>query len=201
MACRQGTLTFRTSHSVPLFWDLLILQLLRLVFPNLPCLFSILLISSSEYSMFFIVGCSGRVETVALMASTWNLPVLTPVGSDKVFGEKAVFNTLTRLAYDQNKLGKFFLNVLNHFSWQNIYIYYDTRYFLFESVGKGLYEALRDAGLTSYLRAFTSGSSSYDVAALLKDGSSVSRGIEILVCSVWFEKQMYFLGIVSRSCA
>ena len=39
VTCQQGTLTLRTPCSVP-FWDLLMLQLLRPAFPNLPCLFS-----------------------------------------------------------------------------------------------------------------------------------------------------------------
>ena len=40
VACQQGKLTLRTPCSVPPFGDLFMLQLLRPVFPNLPCLFA-----------------------------------------------------------------------------------------------------------------------------------------------------------------
>ena len=38
--CQQGTLTLQDTWFLPPFLDLLMLQLLRPVFPNLPCLFS-----------------------------------------------------------------------------------------------------------------------------------------------------------------
>ena len=40
VACQTGMLTLWTPGSVPPFWDLLMLQLLRPVFLNFPCLFS-----------------------------------------------------------------------------------------------------------------------------------------------------------------
>ena len=40
VACQQGTLTLPDTLFRPTFWDLFMLQLLRPVFPNLPCLFS-----------------------------------------------------------------------------------------------------------------------------------------------------------------
>ena len=40
VACHQGTLTLPETWFRPTFWDLLMLQMLRQVFPNLSCLFS-----------------------------------------------------------------------------------------------------------------------------------------------------------------
>ena len=40
VACQQGMLTFPETLLRPPFWDLLLLQFLRPVFQNLPCLFS-----------------------------------------------------------------------------------------------------------------------------------------------------------------
>ena len=40
VASQQGTLTLPDTWFRPPFWDLLMLQLLRLNFPNLPCLYS-----------------------------------------------------------------------------------------------------------------------------------------------------------------
>ena len=40
VACQQGMLTFPETWLRPPFWDLLLLQFLRPVFQNLPCLFS-----------------------------------------------------------------------------------------------------------------------------------------------------------------
>ena len=42
LACQQGMLTLPDTWFRPPFWDLLVIQLLTQVFPNLPCLFSTL---------------------------------------------------------------------------------------------------------------------------------------------------------------
>ena len=54
LACQQGALTLPDTWFYP-FWDLLMLQLLRPVFPNLPCLFSTFYL---EYTSIFSRFCS-----------------------------------------------------------------------------------------------------------------------------------------------
>ena len=55
IACQQGTLTLPDTWFCPPFWDLLMLEFLRPVFPNLPCLFSTFhLVYPSVLSIFCI---------------------------------------------------------------------------------------------------------------------------------------------------
>ena len=53
--CQQGTLTILDTWFRPPFWDWVMLKLLRLVFPNFPCLFSTCrLKKSSVLSRFWL---------------------------------------------------------------------------------------------------------------------------------------------------
>ena len=78
VACQQGTLT-RTPGSVPRFGDLLMLELLWPVFPNLPCLFSNFHLEyPSIHSRFCFLLHYVRVERQrfnALFHNSWNTPV------------------------------------------------------------------------------------------------------------------------------
>ena len=59
----RESLPLRTHDSVPLFGDLLMFQWLRLVFPNLPCLFSTFHLEYFGTFSIFLEKFSLRLET------------------------------------------------------------------------------------------------------------------------------------------
>jgi atrial natriuretic peptide receptor A len=65
-------------------------------------------------------GCSLALDVAARMAASWNLAVITHVGTASNLGNKADFPTLTRLAYNMEKWSVFYLDVFSFFNWTDI---------------------------------------------------------------------------------
>jgi hypothetical protein len=122
------------------------------------------------------------VDVVGRMASYWNYPILTPVGTDEFLGDKTDFRTLTRLAYNYEQLGRFYRYVFQEFNWTDITVIYDlmgkrsvpSKNFN-RIVGENLHAEFTNAGLTSTLLKFVSDSEK-DYIDLLNTASTTSRG-------------------------
>jgi hypothetical protein len=130
----------------------------------------------------FLSVCSVAVDFVGRMASHWNYPILTPVGTDDFLENKDEFRTLTRLNYNFKQLDRFYRYVFEQFSWTDITVMYDLMgkrrvpsVVLYKMVGEGLHSKFTSAGLTSTLLKFVS-DSEQDYINLLNTASTTSRG-------------------------
>lgn len=85
-----------------------------------------------------IEGCTPSVQTVSRMASSWNIPHITYVGTDESLGNKQEFSTLTRLSFTMNVFARFYVEVFDAFSWTNIANIYEMNVYLPNLVGLSL---------------------------------------------------------------
>ncbi|XP_033760364.1 LOW QUALITY PROTEIN: atrial natriuretic peptide receptor 1-like [Pecten maximus] len=108
------------------------------------------------------------------MASSWNLPIITPVGTSGILGDKSNFPTLTRLAYNMNKFAKFYLQVFRQFNWTDITIMYDNVHVFFRIVGTSLGNEFPSAGISSKVIEFDT-SGDFDHRNMLLTASARSR--------------------------
>ncbi|CAG5121055.1 unnamed protein product, partial [Candidula unifasciata] len=53
---------------------------------------------SHNISVFIGPACSKSAEVISYMANDWNVPVITPVASTEIIGDKNVFPRLTRIS-------------------------------------------------------------------------------------------------------
>ncbi|XP_055996627.1 atrial natriuretic peptide receptor 1-like [Ostrea edulis] len=149
-----------------------------------------------EVSAFIGPGCSVAVGVVGRMASYWNYPILTPVGTDEFLGNKADFRTLTRLAYNYEQLDRFYRYVFEEFNWTDITVMYDLMGkrrvpsdVLYKLLGENLHAKFNEAGLTSRLIKFVS-DSEQDYIDLLNTASTRSRVFVIACDSVALRELM-----------
>ncbi|OWF54640.1 Atrial natriuretic peptide receptor 2 [Mizuhopecten yessoensis] len=108
------------------------------------------------------------------MASSWNLPIITPVGTSGTLGDKSNFPTLTRLAYNMNKFAKFYLQVFGQFNWTDVTIMYDKVHVFFRIVGTSLGNEFPSAGISSKVMEFDT-NGDFDHKNMLLTASERSR--------------------------
>ncbi|KAJ8307551.1 hypothetical protein KUTeg_015635 [Tegillarca granosa] len=118
--------------------------------------------------------CSLAVDVLGRMAASWNIPMITPVGTRSNLGNKNDFKTLTRLAYNMNKFSRFYLDVLSHFSWTDISVMYDKVHVFFQIVGESIHSAFVTAGLSSKLTVFDT-NGQFDHSSMLIAAGQRSR--------------------------
>ncbi|XP_061182968.1 atrial natriuretic peptide receptor 1-like [Saccostrea echinata] len=147
-------------------------------------------------SAFIGPGCSAAVDVVGRMASYWNYPILTPVGTNEDLGNKGDFKTLTRLAYNYAQLGRFYRYVFKEFNWTDITVMYDLMgkrtlpsKVLNRLIGENLQVEFEKAGLRSTLLKFVSDSEK-DYNELLTTASTSSRVFVIACDSVALRELM-----------
>ena len=118
-------LPFRTPGSFPLFWDLLMLQLLGSDFPNLPCLYSTFHL---EYPSVLSRFCSERLHKVGALNRRG------PCSGVKTGTERICHNTPTSVA-NNFKYWKMRSWILSEFQFWNksdiLYIPVSWRYHLY----------------------------------------------------------------------
>ncbi|XP_060064288.1 atrial natriuretic peptide receptor 1-like [Ylistrum balloti] len=136
-------------------------------------------IASDLYHLNNVTGfvgpaCSHAVNVVGRMASSWNLPILTPVGTSGTLGDKSNFPTLTRLAYNMNKFAKFYLQVFSQFNWTDVTIMYDQVHVFFRIVGTSLGNEFPSAGISSKVIEFDT-NGDFDHRTMLLTASARSR--------------------------
>ncbi|XP_021340544.1 atrial natriuretic peptide receptor 1-like [Mizuhopecten yessoensis] len=129
-----------------------------------------------RYSITGLVGpaCSHAVNVIGRMASSWNLPIITPVGTSGTLGDKSNFPTLTRLAYNMNKFAKFYLQVFGQFNWTDVTIMYDKVHVFFRIVGTSLGNEFPSAGISSKVMEFDT-NGDFDHKNMLLTASERSR--------------------------
>lgn len=77
------------------------------------------------------------------MASSWDIPHITYVGTHESLGDKHEFPILSRLSYNMNLFAKFYIEVLNVFNWIDIANIYDANVYLCNLVGQSLEVSFR----------------------------------------------------------
>lgn len=123
----------------------------------------------------YFPACSLAVDIVGRMASSWNLPLITPVGTKGTLGDKSNFPTLTRLAYNMNKFANFYLQVFSQFNWTDVTIMYDRVHVFFRIVGISLGDEFPSAGISSKVIEFDT-NGVFDHRQMLLTASARSRG-------------------------
>ena len=79
------------------------------------------------------VACRPAAE----LASYWNKPIVTWVGTDPDFNDKTVYTTLGRTLGPFNKMGTFLIDVFNQYNWRKVVII-SSNFFLWLDAGKAI---------------------------------------------------------------
>lgn len=137
----------------------------------------------------FCQGCSSGVDVVGRMSTSWNIPLLTPVGIDSLFDNKTVFPTLTRLSFSFDGIGRFYLKLFEKFGWTDIALL--TDYYV--STGAAMVGLQSDSLVRvfskSELRTTLIVNHDLSLKAALTKATKVSRGdnfsLSFLVNMIW----------------
>ncbi|XP_076330921.1 atrial natriuretic peptide receptor 3-like [Tachypleus tridentatus] len=76
-------------------------------------------------SIFIGPGCSYALDSVARMASYWNIPVCTAAGFDASLNNDKIFSTYMRMMANTVAISRTILAVLKHFLWYHAVVLYD----------------------------------------------------------------------------
>ncbi|CAC5420570.1 ANPRA [Mytilus coruscus] len=136
---------------------------------------------SNRIDVFIGPGCSFGVDVIGRLASSWNLPVITPVGTNADLADKNNFPTLTRLSFSMNKFSQMYLSIFRRYNWTDVTIIHDVIHSFFIIVGDSLMVALQYAGINVERISFDS-SQNDDTGIVLKQASLRSR-VFIVSCS------------------
>ena len=114
---------------------------------------------------YLITACSYGVDVVGRLAASWNLPVITPVGTSGNLGNKLNFPTLTRLSFVLNKFAQMYLSIT---------IIHDVTHSFFRIVGDSLLSEFGKVEINVKRISFNVNND--DVATILYLASRRSRG-------------------------
>ncbi|ODM94989.1 Atrial natriuretic peptide receptor 1 [Orchesella cincta] len=104
----------------------------------------------SNVISFIGPACGFALEPVARLSAYWNIPVVTGLGDQGVFGDKTEFSTLTRLSYCQCRLKLVFDAICKRFEWKHLAVIYDKTDLFSFTVGRILVNGLNDAEYEVY---------------------------------------------------
>ena len=62
------------------------------------------------------------LKPVAELASFWNKPIISWVGTDPDFGDKSVFTTLGRTLGPLDKVGALFIEIFQQYKWSRVVV-------------------------------------------------------------------------------
>ncbi|XP_063427616.1 atrial natriuretic peptide receptor 3-like [Mytilus trossulus] len=136
---------------------------------------------NDNIDVFIGPGCSFGVDVIGRLAASWNLPVITPVGTNAVLEDKNNFPTLTRLSYNMNTISKMYLSIFSRYNWTDVTIITDVTKSFFRIVKDSLMEAFQFAGINVERMLFNT-SKTYDIGYHLKQARLRSRVI-VVSCS------------------
>ena len=123
---------------------------------------------------YLITACSYGVDVVGRLAATWNLPVITPVGTSGNLGNKLNFPTLTRLSFGLNKFAQMYLSIFEKYNWTDVTIIHDVTHSFFRIVGDSLLSEFSKVEINVKRISFNVNND--DVATILYLASRRSRG-------------------------
>lgn len=128
-----------------------------------------------EYLFYYLItACSFGVDVVGRMAASWNLPVITAVGSSGNLGNKLNFPTLTRLSFGLNKFAQMYLNIFEKYNWTDVAIIHDVTRPIFQIVGDSLLSEF--SKVEKNVKRIPFNITNDDVATILYLASRRSRG-------------------------
>ncbi|XP_071165656.1 atrial natriuretic peptide receptor 1-like isoform X2 [Mytilus edulis] len=136
---------------------------------------------SNTVDVFIGPGCSFGVDVIGRLAASWNLPVITPVGTNADLANKNNFPTLTRLSFGMNKFSQMYLSIFRRYNWTDVTIIHDVTHSFFIIAGDSLMIAFQYAGINVERISFDS-SQNDDIGVVLKQASIRSR-VFIVSCS------------------
>ncbi|KAL5020296.1 hypothetical protein ScPMuIL_003188 [Solemya velum] len=126
-------------------------------------------------------GCSLSVEIAGLMAASWQLPMITPVGAGVMMADKDMYRTLTRLSPDYRAYARFFVNVLNSFNWTDVVFIGDRGNVVFDLQEDTFLPIFKNAGITGKSLRFGKAHECEDVLR------EASRSARVFIISVFPE--------------
>ena len=132
------------------------------------CLLSLFIFS---FHNLFIV-CGSDIEIVACMASSWNIPIISPSGSSARLTDKTEFTTLTNMAFTMEKFATFYMNIYNEYQWKDIALLFDDDSSLLDLLARSLHSEFRKSNFTTFLLPFQDKS----FRSTLREASKYSRG-------------------------
>ncbi|CAG2251920.1 unnamed protein product [Mytilus edulis] len=136
---------------------------------------------NDNIDVFIGPGCSFGVDVIGRLSASWNLPVITPVGTNAVLEDKNNFPTLTRLSYNMNTISQMYLSIFSLYDWTDVTIISDVTKSFFRIVKDSLMEAFQFAGINVERMLFNT-SKTYDIGYHLKQARLRSRVI-VVSCS------------------
>lgn len=102
--------------------------------------------------------------------------MLTPIGSGSINSDKTVYNTLTRLAHNNDQFMEFYKIVLSHFNWTDVTLIYDDKDYVSILFGRDIMQSFPPAGVRLSVVTLGSFKNAEVLRKVLKAASSTSRG-------------------------
>ena len=128
------------------------------------------LLTFSFHNLFIV--CGSDIEIAACMASSWNIPIISPSGSSARVTDKTEFTTLTNMAFTMEKFATFYMNIYNEYQWKDIALIFDDDSSLLDLLARSLHSEFRKSNFTTFLLPFQDKSFRF----ILREASKYSRG-------------------------
>lgn len=99
-------------------------------------------LTKGKVSLFVGPACPTALDSVARLASYWNIPICTVGGLSSQFDNNAVFSTLIRLSVTTKGILGTFTGVMKHFKWHHVAVLTDLSHQISESIRNALQESI-----------------------------------------------------------
>ena len=109
------------------------------------------------------------------MASSWNIPIISPAGSSERVTNKTEFSTLTNLAFTMENFAEFYMDLFRNYQWRDIAMVFEENHTLMELLAKSLNNVFERNNFSTTPFPFHS----KNFAAILKEASMHSRGMSL----------------------
>ncbi|KAI1290266.1 Atrial natriuretic peptide receptor 1 [Halotydeus destructor] len=107
-------------------------------------------LGKGHVSLFVGPVCPLALDSVARLASYWNVPICSVGGLSSQFDSKSAFATLIRLSVTTKGIAGAFVGLLRHYDWHHIHILTDSRYPIIGLIKDTLLESLVHEGQDEY---------------------------------------------------
>uniref|UniRef100_A0A0L8GAR7 Receptor ligand binding region domain-containing protein n=1 Tax=Octopus bimaculoides TaxID=37653 RepID=A0A0L8GAR7_OCTBM len=119
-------------------------------------------------------ACTYAVEPTSLMASYWDIPLITGLGDNGKFKNKTIYTTMTRMSFCQCRIRRVLSSVFHYYHWKNISLIYDVSDANSDVLGNSLKDGLVKSGFEPNVISFN-GIFNTSLRYYLQSASSRSR--------------------------
>ncbi|XP_076365945.1 guanylate cyclase 2G-like [Tachypleus tridentatus] len=126
-------------------------------------------------SVFVGPGCSFALDSVARMATYWNIPVCTAAGFDAALNDENIFKTFMRIMANTQAVSRMIIRVLQSFRWRHAEVFYDKSM----SIGLVTARAIQaDLSLNKYDKMELEFEGYYEVEPIFNFTAALQKGLK-----------------------